>query len=104
MTISKCFIIASNGDTLHTGKDLAVIFRGARNYDGVRAVEIERIEKHYPNQVLRHYRGGARVTIRYQGRCYGVCNFVSYSHAVEWAHEKSGRKGTYWTGCEVIEK
>jgi hypothetical protein len=74
------------------GRNLAIIFAYARKTGGVSKIHISKLDSsRYEALVNVHFVNG-----------YRACtNFVSFAHALDWANDKSKRKNTYWTGCQV---
>lgn len=84
--------------------DLRAMLRGASLYGGVRKIDVMRARFGVPSGAPSHIDGGAIVTVHYLNGFTAETNFVSHSHAVEWAFERSELPGrvSFFAGCEVF--
>jgi hypothetical protein len=76
-----------------TGQNLAIIFRYALRMQGVTRITVDEIEG-----------GRALVNVHYKGGWRGCTNFVSYSHACDWARDRSNLspRVSWFAGCAVV--
>lgn len=82
-----------------SSKNLRAMLEGARKYDGVKTIRITRMRT--VGEYLDDKDGAAVVRVTYATGHFAEDEFRSYSHCVEWAHDRSKRRGTWWTGCTV---
>jgi len=80
------------GKLYSEGKNLAVLNAWAKRCRRVEQIVCER----------RDF-GRAFVQVRFNAKWRGACYFADYGVALEWAKAKSRRRGTWWTGCVVVE-
>lgn len=88
MTIT---IYDSANNPVFKSRSLRGLSTNAGNYGGVVAIELR-----------DNGTGGAFVSVKYMNGHAGRANIARMSFATKWAERKSKRKGTWWSGCEVV--
>jgi hypothetical protein len=94
--MDQTHIFNAENQCIGTGKNLGIVFRKARDYGGVKRIRVDQLNSH-----SMHYE--ALVNIWFANGYRACLNFSCYSHACEWAHERSAaRPRTSWFhGCTV---
>jgi len=85
-------IYTSNGLQMAEGKNLAIVYRMARKHGGVRRIVIQRMAGKPESAVVR---------IVFAHGTFAETSFADHVHAVNWANDRSMRRGSWWTGCAV---
>lgn len=88
-------IFDEGGHAVHTGRDLRVFNRYAKEYGGVKSIDVEKFWH------SKTYRWIVSVGINYANGFFGRADFDSFDDAKKWALRKSAKGGPNWVGCVV---
>lgn len=97
-------IYNNDGKPVAQSHNLRAMLRGASLYGGVRSLRVIPVKMGVPVGAPVEIDGGAEVTAFYANGYIGKTLFVSHSHAVEWAFERSELSGrvSFFAGCDVV--